>query len=158
MSSGWDSPFGWLKLGIPSRTKGSIAEKIVEGYFDAKGFKVCKSPDSKADRIIENVRVEVKFSTLWKSGIYKFQQFRDQNYDVAICLGLSPFDAHCWVLPKETIMRNWGNVPGLGGQHGGADARDTAWLSVSPTRVHDWLSPWGGTLSQAIEVFKSLIT
>ncbi|MCY4145549.1 MAG: hypothetical protein OXE95_11640 [Chloroflexi bacterium] len=153
-----DSPFGWLKLGIPPARKGKISEEIVARYFAEKGFDVVKSPDREADRIIENVRVEIKFSTLWENGISKFQQLRDQNYNIAICLGISPFDAHCWVLPKETIMCNWGNVPGLGGQHGGSDATDTAWLEVCPTRVHDWLSPYGGTLSQAIEVFASLIT
>lgn len=151
-----ESPFGWLKQ-RPSRQRGAILEKIVAGYFVANEFDVVKSPDSQADRIIENIRVEVKSSTLWKSGIYKFQQLRDQNYDVAICLGLSPFDAHCWILPKETIMRNWGNAEGLSSQHGGVGGSDTAWLSISPTRVQDWLVPYGGALSQSIEVFRTFV-
>lgn len=154
------SPFDWLKLGIPSRTKGSIAEKVIARYFAKKGFDVVKSPDKQADRIIENVRVEIKFSTLWTDNeAYRFQQLRDQNYEVAICLGLSPFDAHCWVLPKEIVMRAWRKKwQGCGSQHGGAGGKDTAWLSVSPPEVHDWLVPYGGTLSQAVEVFRSFVT
>ena len=151
-----ESPFGWLRQ-RPSRQRGAILENIVAGYFAEKGFDVVKSPDSEADRIIENVRVEIKSSTLWKNGIYAFQQLRDQNYDVAICMGLSPFDAHCWILPKEIILRNWGKAEGLRSQHGGAGSRDTAWLQVSPTQVQEWLLPYGGTLSQAIEFFKSFV-
>lgn len=150
-----ESPFGWLKQKA-SRQRGAILEKIVAGYFAAKGFDVIKSPDSEADRIVENVRVEIKSSTLRQSGIYKFQQLRDQDYQAAICLGLSPFDAHCWVLPKTVILRKWGKAEGLRSQHGGARGSDTAWLSVSPTHVQEWLLPYGGTLSRAVEVFNAL--
>lgn len=53
------SPFAWI-LQQPSRTKGAIAEKLVAGWCATKGF-------------------EIKFSTMWKNGIYKFQQIREQN-------------------------------------------------------------------------------
>lgn len=85
-----------------------------------------KSPDSDADRNIAGTRAEIKFSTLWKSGVYKFQQLRDQNYQVAVCLGIGPFDAHCWAIPKTFIMQNWGKAEGLTPQHGGARGPDTA--------------------------------
>jgi hypothetical protein len=45
--------------------------------------------------LINGHRVEIKFSTLWQEGIYNFQQIRDQNYEYAVCLGISPFEAHC---------------------------------------------------------------
>ena len=61
----------------------------------AKGFDVAKSPDSQADRIIAGARAEIKTSTLWKNGVYMFQQLRDQNYAFVICLGISPLNAHC---------------------------------------------------------------
>ncbi len=65
----------------------------------AKGLAVERSRDSEADRVIAGVRVEIKFSTLWRDrGGYTFQQLRDQNYEVAVFLGISPFDAHCWVV------------------------------------------------------------
>lgn len=103
----WEgSPFGWIKR-RPSRQVGAIGEKLVAGWLAAKDFDVVRSPDSEADRLINGHRVEVKFSTLWQNGGCKFQQLWDQNFEFAICLGVSPFAAHCWVLPKAEIMRRW---------------------------------------------------
>lgn len=153
----WEgSPFAWIKT-RPSRQVGTIGEKLVAGYLAAKDFDVIKSPDSDADRIISGARAEIKFSTLWKSGVYKFQQLRDQNYQVAICLGVGPFDAHCWVLPKTVIMENWGKAEGLAPQHGGVRGRDTAWLSVDPTNISAWLASYGGSLRKATEVLRKFV-
>lgn len=78
------SPFEWIKT-RPSRQVGKIGEQLVAGWSAAKGLDVTASPDSDADRVIAGKRVEIKFSTLWKSGVFKFQQLRDQNYDYAVC-------------------------------------------------------------------------
>jgi len=151
------SPFAWIKT-RPSRQIGAIGEQLVAGWCAAKGLDVTKSPDSNADRVVEGQRVEIKFSTLWKNGGYKFQQLRDQNYQLAICLGLSPFDAHCWVLPKKLILDSWGKAPGLVSQHGGQTGSDTAWLSVDPNNVPEWLTHQGGSLRQGFEVLLSLVS
>lgn len=140
------SPFAWIKT-RPSRQVGAIGEKLVSGYLATKGFDVARSPDSEADRLINGVRAEIKFSTLWANGSYKFQQLRNQNYKFAICLGISPFDAHCWVLPKEVIMEKW-RTGEIGPQHGGQAGQDTAWLHVKPSSIPDWLHEWGGNLSK----------
>ena len=113
-----DSPFAWIKT-RPSRQVGAIGEKLIAGWLATRGFNVNRSGDSDADRILENKRVEIKFSTLWKTGGYKFQQIRDQNYDLLICLGVSPFDAHCWVIPKADVMRLWLVEGKITGQHYG---------------------------------------
>ncbi|MBA3316355.1 MAG: hypothetical protein H0T47_24100 [Planctomycetaceae bacterium] len=155
-SLAWEgSPFAWIKT-RPSRQIGAIGEKLVAGYFAAKDFDVVKSPNSDADRKIGGLLTEIKFSTRWANGQYKFQQLRDQAYDVAICLGVCPFDAHCWVLPKATILSGWGTARGLTSQHGGQRGRDTAWLDVNPADVPEWLSPFGGSLREATEVFRQL--
>ena len=117
-----DSPFGWIKS-RPSRQVGAIGEKLVAAWCAAKGFDVVRSPDPEADRVIEEYRFEIKFSTLWKAGVYKFQQIRDQNYDYLFALGISPFDAHAWVLPKSILRRH---AIGSMGQHTGADATGVA--------------------------------
>jgi len=146
----WEgSPFAWIKS-RPSRQVGAIGEKLVAGWLASRDFNVSRSPDSDADRVIEGKRVEIKVSTLWANGGYKFQQLRDQNYDLAICLGISPFTAHCWVLPKVDILRLWRVEHKISSQHGGASGSDTAWLDVRVTSIHPWLASYGGTLSEAI--------
>lgn len=136
------SPFRWIKS-HPSRTVGAIGEALVAGWSAAKGFDVVRSGDSDADRIIQGHRIEIKFSTLWKSGVYKFQQIRDQDYDYCFCLGVSPFDAHAWLLPKSVLREH---VIGKMGQHTGAGAQDTAWLSFQVGVEFEWMRPHGGTL------------
>ncbi len=153
----WEgSPFGWIRQ-IPSRRRGAVGEKLVEGYLACKGFTVDRSPDSEADRLIDGIRAEIKMSTLWENGTYTFQQLRDQNYQFAICLGISPFDAHCWVLPKQTIMNQW-ELGGIRSQHGGAGGTDTRWLKVNPEDVPAWLNDCGGTLSQAVQRIAGIVT
>jgi len=145
----WEgSPFAWIKP-RPSRQVGVIGEKLVSGWLATKGFDVLRSPDSEADRVINGMRAEIKFSSLWKGGFYKFQQLRDQNYEFAICLGVCPFDAHCWVIPKKTIMEQWGKNDGLITQHGGRGGSDTAWLTVTPGSEPKWLNECGGRPGEA---------
>lgn len=146
----WEgSPFAWIRSQA-SRRVGKIGEQLVAGYSAAKGLDVTKSPDAEADRIIEGHRVEIKFSTLWESGGYTFQQIRDQNYEYAVCLGLSPFDAHCWVVPKRVLMQR---API---QHGGRGGRDTRWLTFPAERPPAWLRQYGGSLGTAYNVLKRL--
>jgi hypothetical protein len=148
----WEgSPFAWIRT-RRSRQVGAIGEKLVAGWCAAKGLDVTRSPDSDADRVVQGKRVEIKFSTKWKSGGYKFQQLRDQDYEYAICLGVSPFDAHCWVLAKSLVLKMWGQPEGPQSQHGGAAGRDTAWLTVDPLNIPEWLTGCGGSLSDAFRI------
>lgn len=116
----WEaSPFGWIKR-RPSRQVGKIGEQLVAGWCAAKGLDVTRSASSESDRVIGGRRVEIKFSTLWRSGVYKFQQIREQDYDLAVCLGVSPWDAHCWAINKRTLRRHViGHMP----QHTGVVSR-----------------------------------
>jgi hypothetical protein len=100
-----DSPFVWIHT-LSSGARGKLGKRLVSAWCAAKGLTIDSSPDSDADLLINGHRVEIKFSTLWKSGIYKFQQIRDQNYEFAICLGISPFDAHCWVISKNLLYKH----------------------------------------------------
>lgn len=147
-----NSPFAWLKEGLPSSQIGTIVERLVSEWCVAKGFEVTKSPDKEADRIIEGRRVEIKGSTLWKRGIYKFQQIRDQNYDYMFALGISPFDAHAWVIPKELLMRQ---PDGVISQHRGRSGTDTLWLSFKPGEEYEWMKQHGGTLRDVRKIIAS---
>jgi hypothetical protein len=152
-TSAWrGSPFEWV-LRLSSGSKGKLGKRLVYQWCALKGLSIDNSPDSEADMLINGHRVEIKFSTLWENGTYKFQQIRDQNYEYAVCLGISPFDAHCWVVSKKILKTH---VIGHLGQHTGAAGQETAWFAVNPHSRYDWLSPCGGTLEQAYKVLKSL--
>ena len=145
------SPFQWI-LSTPSRTKGAIGEALVAGWCAAKGFDVVRSGSSESDRIIEGHRVEIKFSTLWKTGGYKFQQIRDQDYDYCFCIGISPFDAHAWLIPKSVLKEY---VIGHMGQHTGAAGADTAWLGFPVGQPLPWMDAHGGRLSDISSIIRS---
>lgn len=147
----WEgSPFAWIKT-RPSRQVGSIGEQLVAGWCAAKGLDVVRSGDSDADRVIAGKRVEIKFSTLWEGGDYVFQQIRDQRYDVALLLGLSPFEASCWVVPKA-ILREQPFRAGLSHQHGGQAGTDTIWLRFKAASPLAWMAEFGGPLRSAYEL------
>jgi hypothetical protein len=149
----WEgSPFAWIK-GRPSRQVGAIGEKLVSGWCAAKGFDVTAAPNSDADRVVHGHLVEVKFSTLWANGGYKFQQIRDQDYERLFCLGVSPSDAHAWLVPKPVL---YDHVIGHTGQHTGAAGTETAWLGFPADNPPAWLEPYGGTLAKVAEVLAGL--
>ena len=146
------SPFGWIKR-QPSRRVGKIFEQLIAGWCAAKGFDVTSAPNSDSDRTIGGLRTEIKGSTLWESGGFKFQQIRDQDYDIVTCLGILPFDARCWVIPKHVLLAF---PEGVTPQHGGQEGRDTAWLGFSADTPPSWLSEWGGRLSEAQTTLRML--
>lgn len=142
------SPFAWIR-NRPSRQKGKIGEQLVAGISAAKELDVIASGDSQADRVIAGKRIEIKTSMLWEGGEYVFQQFRDQNYEYAFCLGISPYTASAWVIPKSTIFQH--AIP----QHAGKAGSDTFWLRIEAASPPSWMSSWGGTLGKAIEVLRA---
>ncbi len=145
-----NSPFGWIKT-RPSRQEGKIGEQLVAEWCKLKNFTVSKSGDSEADLIINGYRVEVKFSTIWETGIYKFQQLRDQRYEYAFFLGISPFAAHSWFVSKE-ILKLY--VIGHKPQHAGKAGSDTFWLDFPVNKPPEWLEPYGGSLSQVYPILQ----
>ena len=144
-----NSSFGWIKQ-VASRSRGAIGEDLLSSYLTNNGFDVTRSPDQEADRIVNGKRAEIKMSTLWQRGGYKFQQIRDQNYDFIIFVGISPFHANGWAVPKALIMKKWrsGAIPS---QHKGRAGKDTAWLHVKPESPEPWLGEWGGSISSMVE-------
>lgn len=146
------SPFAWIRTRA-SAQRGKIGEQLLAGWAAAKGLDVTRSRTPGADRVINGKRIEIKFSTLWEKGDYLFQQIRDQDYEHAAFLGISPFSASCWVVPKALLV---GRLrPGLRGQHAGAAAVDTTWLRFRATQPPTWLAQYGGPLREAYRLLAS---
>ena len=143
-----ESPFKWIQM-ESSGTKGAIGKRLISSYLSRKGFNVSDSPGHESDRVIADKRAAIKTSYLWGGGEYKFQQIRDQDYDFVLCLGISPFDVHCWIIPKQVIIDKWdsGEIPS---QHLGDEGKDTAWLTVNPRTPPEWIREWGGSLTEAV--------
>jgi hypothetical protein len=146
------SPFEWVRS-LSSGSKGKLGKRLVSQWCALKGFTVNPSPDSDADLLVNGRRVEIKFSTLWQGGFYKFQQVRDQNYEYAILLGISPSTAHCWVLSKQTLQQY---VIGHLGQHTGSKGKDTSWITVNPNNPPIFMLNYGGTLDQAYNTLRQI--
>jgi hypothetical protein len=149
------SPFEWL-LALPSRSIGAVGERLVHEWLIKRGFIVEKPKSgSDCDRLCyvqdnpqdnpKVVRLEIKFSRLWKDGKYAFQQIRDQEYDICFCLGISPQEAHAWTVPKDIIWTNatW--------QHNPQKAQDTKWVRIDPSNPPKWIQDYGGELEKAIQ-------
>ncbi|MHB8134577.1 MAG: hypothetical protein ACYDH1_10185 [Anaerolineaceae bacterium] len=147
-----NSSFEWI-IRQPPPTKGKLGKKLVEQWCVLKGLAINRSPDSEADVLINGHRVEVKFSTLWEVGYYKFQQIRNQNFEYCICLGISPSEAHCWVISKSKLLEN---VIGHMGQHTGMSGQETSWFQVIPQTPPAWLIGCGGSLNEAYLVLRAI--
>ena len=86
-----DSPFLPLKR-LPSRTKGAEFEYIAECFLIEQGYAVTKAGSSAFDRLIDDLRVEIKGSFLGDgSGQFRWQQIRlDQECDYYVFLAVWP--------------------------------------------------------------------
>ena len=141
------SPFEWISQ-LPARTKGKVARELLTKWFEHNGLVVNKIKDSSESIEINNKEYAIKFSTLWSSNIYKFQQIKIEGPNNIICFGLSPFTAHCWIVSKDLAIQN--GKP----QHRGS-GNSEYWISVDPLDIPDWIINYGGNLEQATNVIKS---
>ena len=147
------SPFNWL-LTLAPGTRGAIARRMVEEWVAALGLSAHQMTDHRQRYVVvEGKRIQVKFSTLWNNGEYRFQQIRDQDYDYVLCLGISPDDVHTWLIPKDEMLEH---LRGRAGQHTGAGAHETYWISVAPAGGEPWLADYGNQLSDVRELLLSL--
>ncbi len=145
-----ESPFAWAML-LSSRSRGKAGELTASAWLRRLGYDVRPPRSSGHDRIVEGLPTEIKFSTLWKSGQYVFQQLRDQDYTHALLLGISPHDASAWFAPKDAAFRN--AVP----QHGGSKGVDTRWVRFPAASPPQWLADYGGSLRECAAVLERTV-
>jgi hypothetical protein len=150
----WEgSPFNWLLPLAPS-TRGAVGRNLVEAWATSLGIYGGRvRADNQTYLLFRGKRVQVKLSTRWVNGQYRFQQIRDQPYDYLFCLGLSPDDVHVWFIPKQDALDH---LMGTSGQHTGAGATETLWLNVDPSVPQGWLSDFGDQLSTVRAVLQRL--
>jgi site-specific DNA-methyltransferase (adenine-specific) len=138
------SPFEWV-LQMSARQKGKIGRQLLSLWLEKKGILTDKSKDASENLIIGSKKYAIKFSTLWSSGIYKFQQIRKDGYDSVICFGISPNTAHCWVIEKNHVLEY------ADAQHkGGVEY----WISIDPDNPKEWVKNCGGSLDDAYRILK----
>ena len=83
----WDgSPFYWLAVHMHIRTLGMHYENLLSAWCEEKGLHVTKAIGTGADRVVGGQRTEIKVASLSKSGTYVFNQIRDQDYGILLCL------------------------------------------------------------------------
>lgn len=146
----WEnSPFEWI-LKLPPRKKGKLGGDLVAAWLASKGLNIESTKDPGEWVKINGHLCAIKFSSLWVSGTYKFQQIRTKGYDYVICLGISPFDAHCWVIKREVALEH--ATP----QHTQGKKVVDYWIEVKPNEPEDWMAKFGGSLSQAQSILKNL--
>lgn len=149
--SQWDeSPFAWIRS-LPSRSEGAAGEALLESWLTRLGYEVSPAGTAGADRCIAGVRVEIKTSTLWRCGTYRFSQLRDQDWEHVLLFGLSPRRAHLWIVPKAVALRV--AIP----QHRGKDGVDTRWLEIDPAAPPDELADLGGPVSRVRDVLEQTL-
>lgn len=98
---------------LSSRRKGAVFEKIFEELMISFGATLMKNKSSGHDRTFDIngkvVRFEVKGSFVWgntlKNGSVKWQQIRDQDYDVIVCIMVLPTEIKFYCATKADIMQ-----------------------------------------------------
>jgi len=66
--------------------------------------------------VVNGKTIQVRFSTGWSGGGFKFEQLRDENFKGVFCIGITPQRAYAWVIPKTLIFDAKGRTlkkPGL---------------------------------------------
>lgn len=151
----WDeSPFKWV-LAQPPATKGSIARQLIIEWANLHGlFPKQVSIDNQLYLDLDGILIQIKFSTQWDNGYYRFQQIRERDYDYCLCFGLAPFDMNAWLIPKSILDTR---VIGTRGQHTGSGSGETWWLEIAPGNPESWLDECGGQLNDVAQQLKALV-
>ena len=142
------SPFEWV-LQLPARSKGKLARNLIASLCKSRGILAERTRDASETLIFNGIQYAIKFSTLWKNGIYQFQQIRSQGPEYIICFGISPFKGHCWIFSRDYAIAHGKQ------QHKGANGAEY-WLTISPKDVPEWAKEYGGAMDAALQIQKIL--
>jgi|ERR1700733_8915621 len=151
-----DSAFDYIRR-LPSRTRGTIGQTLARSVFEEYGYNPTKRLNSFD---VKHKNVISRYSTVWETGDWKFQQVRNTAFEFLFCLGLYPGSASAWLIPKDELYMSDGSLTerdGWGRQHGGKSGREDAWLIVHPESIPPWLGDFGGDISKIGGKFKTYL-
>jgi len=147
------SRFAWIKL-QPIASIGKIGEALFKKWLAAKQIPFSPRTDPSHDLIISDQKIEIKFATLGKDGMFTFNQIRDQDYDWCLLFGIRPNAEQSWLVPKPQLFVAGRMKP----QHGGKKAdSDTNILQFKANEVPAWLLDFGGNLTLVQEIIQKKI-
>jgi hypothetical protein len=126
-----DSPYLWLKQ-LPPVSRGRAAAALLHRWCQHLGIPATANPKAPTELSTPAGTVQVKSSTLWSAGEYRFQAVRPGHHTHLALLGISPHRAHLWVLPSGLALAHRDNVRG-----------DAGWITLTPTRPAAWTHPYG---------------
>ena len=156
----WEnSPFLSLREIHSNKLRGEILSELMLALIKLQGFdvEIRARINHESSMIIIGKgigQMQVKTSLLPQAGNYTFQQIRKvDNFDALIFFGISPHEAHWWVVNRGVIIDNldeWIKRKNLNVQHRDVDKM----VTFNVKRVPQWLVPLGGKLDKGLEVFK----
>jgi hypothetical protein len=149
-----DHPLEWIRS-KPSARIGKIGRLFVtelcnQAELQAKGVGYAL--------LIGKKKFQVRFSTGWSGGGFKFEQLRFEKYEAVICLGITPERAFAWVIPQTVIFGTNGTIlkkDGLTPQHKGKGGSETAWINVNVQEIPEWMTPYGDSVADAVKKLKA---
>jgi site-specific DNA-methyltransferase (adenine-specific) len=146
-SDAWNnSPFEWV-LNLQARQKGMIGRTLITILCQNNGLLIDKPKSVGESLVINGYKVALKFSTLSKDGMYKFQQIRKDDTEYVLCLGISPSEAHCWLLELDYAI-----------EHATPQHTSEYWITFKPAKPPAWIKNYGGVLNednQALKILKN---
>lgn len=127
----WEnSPFAELIPTFGIKDTGIIGEAMIFALMELYGISVKTAlvNNDDYDLMINGKRIEIKFATQSKVGVFTANQIRDQNYDYMLIIGLSPNNITYWLFDKAKAWE-------IGSfQHGKSEIKDTKIITVTPTK------------------------
>jgi hypothetical protein len=135
------SPYRWLK-DLPTATRSKAAVTLLAAWLSRAGIPVVRRSGPGGHQLVSGVdRVEVKLSTAWATGEYRFQGVHDGPVERFALLGVSPDQVHLWLVPRAAA------VDRLEGSAG--------WISVCAAAPPGWLSRFGGDPAHALRLLST---
>lgn len=144
----WEgSPLQWLKS-IPPSACGAVGRRVVRELLEAEGF---NTSGGRINFNVAGIPTVTKTSLRWTNGEFTFQQLKFDTFEIAALLGIEPDAVSLWFVPRTELVQQ------ADGQHGGAEATETAWLRFPASSPPDWLAFYGGSIGDALSSLRRLI-